>query len=133
MGAHGDRWNFGRGPISATINTLLDVGWQPQGPTLWKVPHREKFDTSGYDCQDPSTRAEIIHYFTQDFINRAWTQAANHLGGGGLEQGPPDTDVAKHVKRKLISKGLYSQASALDQVVCGGFNILDKCPHCGST
>ena len=42
-------------------------------------------------------------------------------------------DAAKYVRRKLIGKGLYAQATALDQVVCGGsFKPLEKCPHCGS-
>ena len=123
------RWSFGRGPISATINTLLDAGWYPKGPTLWRSPRNENINTEGYDAQNPATRVDILQYITQDLISQTWKLAANHTGGQGLEQGPPDLDVAKYVRRKLIGKGPYAQATALDQVVCGGsFKPLEKCP-----
>eukprot|EP00973_Karenia_brevis_P003429 472424-Karenia_brevis.AAC.1 len=35
FGAGANRWKRLRGPIAATIATLLDIGWQPEAEDLW--------------------------------------------------------------------------------------------------
>ena len=36
--SQGRRWAKVRGPMGATISTLLDLGWGPEGPTKWRAP-----------------------------------------------------------------------------------------------
>ena len=31
-----NKWNHARGPVSATICTLFEAGWQPRSPNLWR-------------------------------------------------------------------------------------------------
>ena len=49
-----------------------------------------------------------------------WKKASEHYLRKGLEQGEPDIEVAKGVRRKIIRQQEYGCASALDAVVCGG-------------
>ena len=31
----GQRWKAAKGPISAMVTTLLDIGWYPNSPAVW--------------------------------------------------------------------------------------------------
>ena len=42
-------WKLVKGPMTATIATLLDIGWDPCNPTLWKDERGDEWDISRTD------------------------------------------------------------------------------------
>ncbi len=46
-------WKLVKGPMAATIATLLDIGWDPRNPTLWK----DERGTSGTSAERMSLTA----------------------------------------------------------------------------
>ena len=70
---------------------------------------------------------------------QAWSRAAKHQGGKGIELGTPHLCSASKVYKMLLRNGAHQQASALKAVVCGGqvtsarFNSKALCDFCGQT
>ena len=115
------RWQMVKGPASATIAILLDLGWDPQVPTMWVAPGRK---TEAFiDPTDPYNTQQILQTLSQQILRAVWAAAASHQGGGGLEGGPPDLGPAKKARAKLIRDGHHDAAKALDHIICGGVSL----------
>jgi hypothetical protein len=108
-------WQKVRGPIGATIGALARAGWNPSRPHHWTHHHRQvEIDIT----QDAYAETHMIAAVEHDMDQVAWTQAASHHLGGGLQAGRPDLGPAR-LARKHLAKDNPRQAAALDKVVCG--------------
>ena len=78
-----------RGPLEATISTLLFLGWRPAAPDYWVLAVDEngaatewvELKSGGY------TRFQIIARAMHDAQTILWKRAAKHSYGNGLETG----------------------------------------------
>ena len=107
------------GPITGTIAWITFVGWKPALPNTW-TDHSDPNDLRaailGTSLSEDSI---ILKDFSNATTNRVWSIAADHFGGKGLEEGPPDFKPAQDAQRKLRTLDLWAQASALEGVTHG--------------
>ena len=87
-------WQVVKGPIGATIATLELIGWNPISPFRW-IDHLG----NSWRYQEGVCRQELIRNIRHHVKKQVWINAAGHMDGQGLENGPDFTAVAKHLKR----------------------------------
>ncbi|CAK0800747.1 unnamed protein product, partial [Prorocentrum cordatum] len=114
-----DRWRGITGVVSATIATLLDIGWDPVGPWAWISDLGERFMAPdriiGQSPQDMSALKDAI----SDTIDRMlWDKASRHWNGKGLEEGADVCEARRHLT-SLKKKGEYEMAGAIETVMTG--------------
>ena len=116
-----------RGPIEATINVLLSIGWQPAHPDYWvtervdgKATQWASLNKSGF------TRFQIMTKATFDAQNIVWKNAAAHAYGEGLESGIPSFEPARRATRFLRSKGFHLAAQGLETALVGIYRPNDE-------
>ena len=137
------RWQMVRSPASATIATLLDLGWKPIRPNQWLVPDGSHLAT--FDAVDGVTQHHVLHILETALHRRLWDNAANAYSGSGLEGGLPSLLPASKAHKALTRQGRYQEAKALECIVinkswCGQRLQLDggaddaraMCERCGS-
>ena len=79
------RWGRVRGPIGATVASLLDGGWSPVAPLSWIHPNREQYlDAADPDCGDQDIRKALVD--TEQA--RLWAGAEGHHHARGIAAGP---------------------------------------------
>jgi hypothetical protein len=130
----GVHWGRVTGPLQATVATLGQLGWTPNGPTRWLTPSKEHYA----DIEDPAptAAADIVGAIKETAEMANWKGAAAHHLGGGLEEGTPSMEPARAARKWLTRRGRATEAKALDMVVCGGAwhggraNLRRKC-RCG--
>lgn len=109
------RWERVRGPISATVVTLLEHGWEPLTPAYWRYSGWEaRLEAGAVSAQS------ILSFFEQEAQTRSWQRAAAHFAGKGLERGVPSFDVVKRIQRTLRKKGEYADAGLVEAIALGG-------------
>ena len=111
------RWQHANGGISATIITLLEVGWVPCRPGLW-------FMSSGSSLaildHQPHSNSSILTVFEEDYNRSQWASASSHFGGHGLQEGVPSFAGLKKAKRKCCKEGWLDLSYSCDLVAAGG-------------
>jgi hypothetical protein len=135
------RWKRVKGFMSATIATIMDLGWAPIGPTVWLHGSGQSYT----DIGDPSfSFPQFQAFLMQDIRSRMWARSAvGHLGQG-LELGA-DLTVTKKVIAKLRAKGEAHLAGAIVCTAAGGQWTQERlactakpmastsmCPRCGT-
>ena len=75
-----------KGPAAATVAVLLDCGWGPHRPDHWTSSNGTNFRVGA----SPASAAIIGMAFKDCIIDLAWSKAAGHFMGSGLEEGAPD-------------------------------------------
>ena len=107
------RWLRVVGVISATIATLLDIGWDPLEPDLWS-------DLRGDTWQiDPSVGAHLVLDLIATDIQKAiWAKASRHYAALGLESGV-DLKVVRHLLKHFASEGDWQSYAVCVAVVTG--------------
>ena len=95
------RWRAVKGPMSATIATLLEEGWDPVGPLLWQDTEGARWELN---LQVPNLGLQIRHQVAHHAEQRQWKIAAKHFLGQGMEQG---VDLRSfHQEVRQLRKGL---------------------------
>ena len=73
------RWQMVRGPASATISTLLDLGWKPVHPDSWITD--SGLEWARFDAVEGVTHHHVLHVIEQQLTQRLWCHAAGaHCG-----------------------------------------------------
>ncbi len=129
------RWRIVAGPMSATIATLLELGWYPIQPNHWLTPDKTQAAIRvTIHCQ-----ASILEAIRRSAERRVWKIASEHWGGQGLEQGVPDFSAILKLRRHLVKNGKSAEVAALHAIACGGAAIGERrghddraCPYCGA-
>ncbi len=108
-------WSHSKGPISATICSVLAAGWKPLSPTRWLTSDKQSIaiiDGAEYN------KAHILAQLHQDLSKQIWKEASKHPHSKGIEGGAM-LQPAKRAKASLIKEGNYAAARAVDFLVCG--------------
>eukprot|EP00959_Pyramimonas_sp_CCMP1952_P379002 7938920-Pyramimonas_sp.AAC.1 len=93
------------GITRAMVVTLLDLEWQPLGPWHWASKEGEVFGGDDEHALDDDVDLSDLKAATNSTIEVAqWARAAQHVAGGGLEEGA-DLRSAMGKVGKLRRKG----------------------------
>jgi hypothetical protein len=116
LATHPSKWSIVKGPISATIATLLDLQWGAVHPDAWLSKDKKwaRIDAAHF------SKAQVLGKIQEDLIASAWNKASAHEHGKGLEGGP-HLHIAKRAKKTLIKEGSFAAAAALDHVISGSY------------
>ena len=79
----GRRWNVVRGPISAMVYSLLDIGWYPWKPVVWMDPK----ETVRIAADGLADLRPVLLAIVADALNVCWGRAAENHNGQGLSAG----------------------------------------------
>ncbi len=136
-----NRWRAARGPMSATICTIRDIGWKPAGPAHWRVNTHLMAHVGGTTF----AKAHILMKAQGDIMKRLANAASTHDHGKGISDCIL-LNGARRAKKLLVAEGDYAAAAAIDYVVTGVYRDppgIDKesnvtcpswhCPRCGET
>ena len=88
------RWKRVKGPLSATIAVLMEIGWKPAQPNLWV----SRQGTQVASRMERGDQATIMAAIGDEVSRILWARAADHEGGGGLEKGQPDLGPARRAE-----------------------------------
>ena len=91
------------------------LGWKPSASDYWVVAPDQwvRLDNNGY------TRFQINACAFEVGQHLAWTTAAKHSYGGGLETGVPSFEAARRAERYFKKNGLRKEAQALEEIIVG--------------
>ena len=142
IAAAGNRWLRVRGPITATIATLLDRGFKPLSPTQWLTPDGQYI--SNFDHEPGISQYHVLDQIQRMLELKQWEAASSHHNGSGLASGLPCLAPTSRAYNDLIKKGKLEEAAALEAVVVNkvwtkermlAAGIIDqeeaKCDRCG--
>jgi hypothetical protein len=112
------RWLHARGPMTATICTLLDMGWTPIHPCKW-LPNDtdDKQNTIDFNRTEGVTNFEVKHLIEQHLTNKVWKEAADDGTNSGYAEGKPILTAVDKAYKYLNSKGMHEEAKALQTVI----------------
>ena len=85
-------WRAAKGPLSATVAVLNQIGWKPIAPGYWQTKSQDREATLSNKNYD---NYEIADAVSDAYEEAAWQSASQHYLGGRLEHGPPCLDLAK--------------------------------------
>ena len=137
------RWLMVRGPMSAAIATVMDVGWAPVLPNKWL--NRDKSQVATFDAIEGVTEFHVKHAIERDLKIQIWQHASVSYCAKGLEHGAPNFGPASKAYDKLIKQSMPDAAKALETIVTNrswpGQRLMDeevsvddehiKCARCG--
>ena len=124
-----------RGPLSAVIATLQDLGYQGMGPGSWISPDGQHWEADfGGDSFDLTLFSDHLRRHL-DLL--CWEKAETHEGGSGLRQGPINMDDIRKflgsmehrergIARAAIQGGLWLEQRRHQ----AGFASSPLCPRC---
>ena len=135
--APGRRWRSVTGHIEAVIATLLDAGWYPTLPTVWRDKDWVKYVL---DYQDSGLEEDIREIFKDVFVRQNWEAAASFRMGQSLTS-PPRWDLTRRFLDWARKKD-GRLAGALEVAMQGGVWLQERrhaagyagspaCSHCG--
>ena len=120
------RWQCVRGPISATIATLMEAGWKPVDPTNWIASESSGVSKSNVDSSkamadftksEGLAAYEVLHRFEEDLEADIWKEASGARNGSGLENGAPHFGPAGKAHAKFTKRGEHKKAKAIELIV----------------
>ena len=122
-----------RAPLSATIATLCELQWDPQGPVLWTTLDGAQFSlvADGAAADPRYLRRE----FSAAIDQQLWARAARHEPGKGSQQGVDWHATRLHLAR-LRKRGQHKEAIFLMACLTGALWPLQRqheCPRSGET
>ena len=120
------KWQCVRGPISAAVATLIDVGWQPIDPSEWITSASDGTSLSGNASSNllagfTKTKGhavrQVLHRLEGDLEADVWNKASLSYNGKGLERGLPSFEPASKAHANFVRKGEYKKAKAIELAV----------------
>ena len=117
------RWHRVKGPLTATIATLCELQWDPQGPVLWTTVYGDQLSlvADGAAAYPRHLRREISAAIDQQL----WTQAAQHEQGEGLQRGVDLHATRLHLAR-LRKRGQHKESHFLMACLTGALWPLQR-------
>ena len=109
------RWQCVRGPIDATIATLLQAKWKPISPTHWIAPTGEH--TINFNDEEGISHHRVLHMLREGLEADLWQHASTADRGSGLEDGLPHFGPASTVYDKFVKQGKHTMAKALELII----------------
>ena len=107
-----------KGPIAATISTLIDLQWVPVAADTWADhAHNQYCHIDGA----PYVRAQLMPAIRRRACQIAWQRASQHYLGKGLGLGTRLLQLAQRAQKWLRNHGHQQAAKALELVVTLGF------------
>ena len=76
-----NRWTCVKGPVFATIATLIDWGWKPSSPTCWLDPSGALND---FMFEEGISQYKVLHAFGNQVEAELWEHAVLAWNGAGL-------------------------------------------------
>ena len=135
------KWQCVRGPMDATIATLMEAKWKPESPTCWVTPDG-KYKTN-FIHEHGVSHHRVLHALRTGLEADLWKHAAEADRGSGLEDGMPHFGPASSTYDTFVKKGKHAMARALELIItnrswCGArllqANIITeeeaKCKRC---
>ena len=127
------RWHGVKGPLTATIATLCELQWDPQGPVLWATVDGDQLSlvADGAAADPRHLRREISAAIDQQL----WAQVAQHELGEGLQRSVDLCATRLHLAR-LRKRGQHKEANFLMACLTGALWPLQHqhdCPRSGET
>ena len=118
MATRRQRWHRAKGPLSATIATLYELQWDPQGPVLWTTLDGAQFSlvADGAVADPRFLRRE----FSAAIDQQLWTRAAQREQGKGSQQGVDWHATRLHLTR-LRKRGQPRCIFSFDTLVVSSF------------
>jgi len=121
-----------RGPVEATIDTLMQLGWKPGAPDHWTFNTSEsvKLDRKAH------TRFIVTARALHDAQGNVWKSAAKHAYSKGLETCIPSFEATRKAKRSFERNDLHKEAKALEAVDVGTYRpdkhegLMGVCRRC---
>ena len=105
------RWSMVRGPMTATMATLHDLGIIPASPWKWYIAENPDVDWTNTGG-DPGP---FLSEMQQRLSHKVWEQAALHNHGLGAENGVNMSVLHKHHKQ-LVARGAHVRAGMLYKI-----------------
>ena len=99
--AKGSRWHRARGPLTATISTLIDIKWKPKAHHKW-------ISADGIMVAD---------FMARHIETCLWKETAKARFGSGLETCIPHFGPAAKAYRDFIKEWKVREAVALDYII----------------
>ena len=131
-----ERWMKVTSPISATIATLLHIGWAPIQAGHWLARDRKNQAVIGRGSWEDS---QIVKAIEEDAELQAWKRAStNSFAANELGQGPPCWEGVRRAAKKLKKLGLDDSVQGLHKVAVGGgcfgerIFLRQSCDRCGA-
>ena len=130
------RWSRVTSPISATIATLLHIGWSPIQANHWLAKDRRDQAVIGRGSWED---AQIVKAIEEEAELLAWKRAStNSFAAKELDQGPPCWEGVRRASKKLKKLGLEATVQGLHKVAVGGgcfgerVFLKQSCDRCGA-
>ena len=101
------RWQLSKGSASATIGTLLGLGWKPIMPNKWIITDGANIST--FDAIDGVTQYHVLYVIEQQLTRQLWTHTAESFPATAWSKGyltsvrwaqPTATSFAKDEARR---------------------------------
>ena len=131
-----ERWRRVTSPISATIATLLHIGWAPVQPSHWLAKDRGYQAIIGRGSWEDS---QIVKAIEEEAELLAWKRASTRaFAAEEFSQGPPSWEGVRRAAKKLRKLGLEEGVQCLHKVAVGGgvygerLVLNPKCDRCGA-
>ena len=134
------KWQCVRGPMDATIATLMEARWKPESPTCWVTPDG---DATNFMYEKGISHHRVLHALRTGLEADLWKHAADADRGSGLGDGMPHFGPASSTYDTFVKKGKHAMARALELIItnrswCGArllqANIITeeeaKCKRC---
>ena len=109
------RWMKVKGPMAATICTLLDMKWKPIHPCKW-MPHDSE-EIEDFSGVEGVTNHKVKHLAEKHLTDSIWKEAADDNDNGGYEKGKPDLTAASRAYDFFTKKEMHEEAKALQTVI----------------
>ena len=117
------RWKRAKGPLTALICTLIDIGFNPMSPDCWTDPQGEE-----WRFNDELAEMNVKDYGKQilKFVGKnLWEKAGEHRNGGGLQGGADLTVLKRHIEH-LEENGMKGKAGMLRKAACAAIWPLQR-------
>ncbi len=126
-----NRWKKATGPVSATVATLADIGWQTPSPFRWVEPCDGEKGTDRVWYYTGGDSAELKAAIADAASRTAWREAAGHFDGSGAEGGVDFTTFQRHIDY-YHRKQLYGHAGMLKKIAYGQMWNTERQHHANS-
>ena len=126
-------WANVKGPLAATILTLLQLGWHCPTLRSWKSPEGVEVKFGITAVQKPG---ELLRLVAGSAETAVWAHATAHPMGAGLAGALPSFTVVEKVLAKFAADRKWNHHRATEFACCGSFWIDPDdtqlvCVHCG--
>ena len=120
-------WQVVRGPIAASVATLINAKWKPVDPTAWITSKTNGCSVSNEASSEQLADAshaeghaanEVLHRLEEDLEAKLWKDACSAHNGSGLDEGKPNFDPAAKTHAKFARSGETKKAKAVELLVC---------------